>query len=87
MATYFQLPTGKTLKIDRILDFDDNAYQKAMAFDQGEFINNPFISQVREDNLDNDFIDTEMDDILRDYNIVSLESIETIEEPDIEDDF
>lgn len=84
MATYYQLPTGKTLKIKNILDFDELEYQKAMAFDQGEFINNPFMAQVREDNSDNDFVDTEIDDILREYNLPDIESINE-DELDIDD--
>ena len=87
MATYFQLPTGKTLKINNILDFSDDDFQKAMAFDQGEFINNPFMSKVKEDNMNNDSIDgteeCDIDDILREY---ILPDIENIEDLDIEDD-
>ena len=87
MATYFQLPTGKTLKINNILDFSDDDFQKAMAFDQGEFINNPFMAKVKEDNMNNDNIDNteecDIDDILREY---ILPDIENIEDLDIEDD-
>jgi hypothetical protein len=88
MSTYFQLPTGKTLKINDILhftdDFDEN-YQKAIAFDKGEYINNPFISKVKEDdiNSENDDEESEIDDILREYKLPILDNIEEI---DIQDD-
>jgi hypothetical protein len=85
MSTYFQLPTGKTLKINDILhftdDFDEN-YQKAMAFDKGEYINNPFMSKVKEDNgnIDEDQEDSsEIDDILREYTLPILDNIEEID--------
>jgi hypothetical protein len=84
MATYYQLPTGKTLKINNILDFTDDDYEKAIAFDKGEYINNPFMSKVKEDNkiVEDGEIEennSEIDDILREYNIPPLENIEEID--------